>query len=144
MPVILSVHLIRDSNNSQKDDRVTIRREDDNLRVIYSDRDAVNGERKYELLLTNTSLGTYVRHLCNLFKTDEDPFDTMQFNFNGFPTYLAKRSTLTSKVVRMLEDMASIAVESEFADSPKDFYDDMPPLIPLNRTHSFNNYNNNY
>jgi hypothetical protein len=138
MPVILNARLIRDSNRPEKDDRVTVRRQDNNLKVTYYDADA---ERKYELLLTNTSLGTYVRHLCCLFKTDIDPFDTIQFNFNGFPMYLAKRDSLTGKVARMLEDIAGIAVESEFADDPSDIYEDMPPLTPLNRTQSFNNYN---
>lgn len=123
---ILTAALIRDTAFSKNDDRINVRREDNNLRVQYYDGIT---KKNYELLLTNTSLGTYVKHLCKLFNTDVEPFKTMQFNFIGFPTYLVNKNTLSKSVIYTLQDIAGIVVESAFADDPADLYDDMPPLV---------------
>jgi len=123
---ILTAALIRDPASSKNDDRIRVCREDNNLRVQYYDGET---RKDYELLLTNTSLGTYVKHLCKLFNTDVEPFKTMQFNFIGFPTYLVNKDTLSKSVIYTLQDIAGIVVESAFADDPEDKYDDMPALV---------------
>ena len=123
---ILTAALIRDPASHKSDDRISVRRQDNNLRVQYYDGES---KKEYELLLTNTSLGTYVKHLCKLFNTDVEPFKTMQFDFIGFPTYLVNKDTLSKSVIYTLQDIAGIVVESAFADDPEDKYDDMPELV---------------
>lgn len=134
-PVALSVFLSL-AKDTTKFDTIKIRRVHNNFVVDYRDADS---KANYVLTLTNTSLGAYVKTLCQLFLADNDPFADIQFNFQGFPTFMAKRHTFKENfnLVNTLETAANIVSESVFADYPEGVYcehedDEMPPLIPQN------------
>jgi len=133
-PIALSVILTR-TFNKENDDALIVRRQDNNFLVTYNDAET---KKYYKLILTNTSLGEYVKNLCYLYSTDCSPFAEIQFNFLGFPTYMATQSTfknnkrLTSTLISIIADIVS---ESIFADYPEGVYcdnaDDLPGLIPI-------------
>jgi len=130
---LLSVFMIHE-NTKFMDDTVTVKRENGNLRVRYYDSAS---HKSYSLLLTNTSLGHYVKQLCRLIKCDIEPFNKVQFNFNGFPMHMTTPDALDSRFCRMLEDISGIVSESAFADLPGgiccdcDDDDDMPDLVSV-------------
>ena len=126
--VIMTAQIVRDEHNKGGDDFIRVRRVDNNVVVFYKDS---NSTRTQELILTNTSLGLYLKNLCFLLRADEKPFEAIQFNFHGLPTCWLSTSNLNQKTVNHLMEMASISVESAFADSPCETYEDMPPLVPL-------------
>jgi hypothetical protein len=126
--IIMTAQIIRDEHNKGGDDFIRVRRVDNNVVVYYKDSTST---RTQELILTNTSLGLYLKNLCFLLRTDEKPFEAIQFNFHGLPTCWISTCNLNQKAVNNLMEMASISVDSAFADSPRDMYDDMPPLVPL-------------
>jgi len=126
--VIMTAHIVHDEHDKKGDDFIRVRRVDNNVVVYYKDS---NSTRAQELILTNTSLGLYLKNLCFLLRTDEKPFEAIQFNFHGLPTCWLSTCNLNQKAVNNLMEMASIAVESAFADSPCDQYEDMPSLVPL-------------
>jgi hypothetical protein len=136
-PIALSVFLSLAKDKTQFD-KVTIRRVNNNFVVDYRDADSKDN---YVLTLTNTSLGEYVKTLCQLFLADNDPFADIQFNFLGFPTFMAKRHTFqqNSRLIKTLVTAANIVSESVFADYPEGVYcedededDEMPGLVSLN------------
>jgi hypothetical protein len=132
-PVALSVFLSH-SKNAALFDSLTVRRVNNNFVVKYHD---AASKSSYVLTLTNTSLGAYVKTLCQLFLADSDPFADIQFNFHGFPTFMAKRRTFTenSSLINTLVTTANIVSESIFADYPEGVYcedDDMPGLVSHN------------
>jgi hypothetical protein len=124
----MTAQIIRDEENKGGDDFIRVRRADNNVVVFYKDS---NSTRTQELILTNTSLGLYLKNLCFLLRADEKPFEAIQFNFHGFPTCWLSTCNLNEKTINRLMEMAAIAVESAFADSPCETYEDMPPLVPL-------------
>ena len=138
-PIALSVFLSLPKDNT-KYDKITIRRVNNNFVVDYRDADSKDN---YVLTLTNTSLGVYVKTLCQLFLADNDPFADIQFNFLGFPTFMAKRHTFkeNSQIIKTLVTTANIVSESVFADYPEGVYcededeedNEMPGLVSLNQ-----------
>jgi len=115
----ISVYLIRKNTpGSHADDKISIRRQDNNILVQY--RDTTQGKHTREdLLLTNTSLGTYIRNLGYLFLVDTEPFESIQFNFPGFPAFMATRKSLAdTNTQEALVEVADIVSESWFADYP--------------------------
>ena len=129
---LLSVFMLHE-NTKFVDDTVTVKRENGNLRVRYYDSVS---HKSYSLLLTNTSLGHYVKQLCRLLKRDIEPFSKVQFNFHGFPTHMTTPDALNDKFCRMLEDISGIVSESAFADLPGGICcdcddDDMPDLVSV-------------
>jgi hypothetical protein len=65
-----------------------------------------------------------------MFATDTDPFQKLQLNFHGFPTYMMTTDTVTNDTLAMLQDVCDIVSKSVEED---DLYADMPPLVPLSR-----------
>ena len=138
-PIALSVILTRTSKK-ENDDSLFIRRQDNNFLVNYYDAET---KKSYKLILTNTSLGEYVKNLCYLYTTDYSPFAEIQFNFLGFPTYMATQATFKNnkRLAATLVSIADIVSESIFADYPEGVYcdnavntdidDDLPGLIPI-------------
>ena len=152
-PVALSVFLTY-AKNPALFDKLTVKRVDNTFRVKYYD---AQSRRHYFLTLTNTSLGEYVRTLCEMFLADNDPFLDIQFNFHGFPTFMATQETFKQNysLRSTLITTANIVSESFFADAPEGVYcdddDEMPPLIPLHvaepvgrRRTSSNNWDRHY
>ena len=141
-PIALSVFLSLPKDNT-KYDKITIRRVNNNFVVDYRDADSKDN---YVLTLTNTSLGVYVKTLCQLFLADGDPFADIQFNFLGFPTFMAKHNTFqeNSRLIKTLVTAANIVSESVFADYPEGVYcedededDEMPGLVSLNEGYKY-------
>jgi hypothetical protein len=139
---LVSIYIIpKNAKDTECGDTIYVKRSDNNLSVKHYDH--VN-KKHYNLLLTNTSLSHYVGTLCKMFVADTDPFEQMQFNFNGFPTIMVKKHTLTRELRHTLEDVADIVHDSFFADVPdRDICqdcgcdvsesssdDEMPPLVP--------------
>ena len=137
MSVLVSIYIIpKNAKDSDVGDTISVFRSNNNLRVSHYDH--VN-KKRYELLLTNTSLGHYVGTICKMFVADTDPFEQIQFNFHGFPTFMANKHTLTRDLRHTLEDVAGIVTESFFSDYPAgvncqdccESDDEMPPLVPM-------------
>lgn len=129
-PLALCVHLVRDRNNQSQDDYVKIRRKGDNFLVNYHDPTS-SSKNNMELLLSQEDFVVYVKNLCKLFLWDRVPFLEIQFNFLGFPTFLASHDTFNKdpKLLSTLTTIARLVSDSVFAEDDTD-YDDMPPLIP--------------
>lgn len=136
---LVGIYIIpKNAKDTECGDTINVFRSDNNLRVKHYDH--VN-KKHYELLLTNTSLGHYVGTICKMFVADTDPFEQIQFNFHGFPTFMAKKHTLTQKLRHTIQDVADIVSEGFFSDVQREACDDcgcdaseseddMPPLVP--------------
>ena len=109
---ILSIYLIR-STDKQNDDRIMVRtRPDCKLSVDYYD--AVMN-KTYNLVMNRSSLITYVTDLCTLFANDGEPFAEIQFNFNGYPTFISshKKFLETPELVHTFNRMCTTVINSE-------------------------------
>jgi hypothetical protein len=124
MPVYdkISIRLIRDGTSGpHEDDRIHITREDNNIKVTYMDYErGVENQRQQvtqKILLTHTALDSYIKNLGQLFLHDTQPFKQIQFNFPGFPCFLATRKTLKDTDLQdTLMEISNIVSESWFAD----------------------------
>jgi hypothetical protein len=137
--LIMTASIVRHDGTTENDDIIIVRRVDNNVVVTYKDSEMKN--KKHQLTLTNTSLGVYLKNLCFLLKEDEKPFQAVQFNFCGFPTFWIYTESIRRKAVDRLMEIAAITVESVFADSPEDHYHDMPPLVPLRQANAWDSDN---
>ena len=114
---IISIFLLRkDTISPHTDDVITIRRQDNNILVKYTD----NADKSLQnLVLTDTSLSTYIRNLGHLFLSDTEPFEKIQFNFPGFPCFMATQKSLKdTDTQEALAEIADIVSDSWFADYP--------------------------
>lgn len=121
----VSIILIRNLNGNNSrlpDDKVVLRREDNNIRVEYTCNEQ-NKRTHQSLLLTHTGMSRYVENLGHLFLHDtvtEEPFTHVQFNFPGFPCFLCSRESLQLLATQgALMEIADIVSESWFADLPE-------------------------
>jgi len=128
--VLLSAFLIRNPEVSSQDDRITVFKNGDGLLVKYYDGHA---KRNYELKMENDDLGTYVKNVCRMFSTDDDPFAKLQLNFHGFPTYMMTTRSVNEETLSMLNKISWMVTDSFFREEDDD--DDMPPLIPIPQQH---------
>jgi hypothetical protein len=122
--VLLSIFLIRNPDVSSQDDRITVLKNGNGLLVKYYDG---HSKKNYDLKMENDDLGSYVKNVCKMFSTDEEPFAKMQLNFHGFPTYMIVPNTVTEETLSMLNKVSWMVTDSFFPDEEDD---DMPPLIP--------------
>ena len=120
--ILLTAFLIRNNNLHAHDDRIIVRRRDNGLIVKYYDAHA---KKNYELNLGDSSLWSYVKNICKMFNTDAEPFQLLQLNFHGFPTYMLNINTVNNDTMEMLEEVSGML------DNSVDPYADMPPLIPF-------------
>ena len=121
--ILLSAFLIRNTDLHGNDDRITVRRRDNGLIIKYYD---AHQKKNYELNLGNSSLWSYVKNVCKMFNTDAEPFQLLQLNFHGFPTYMLNINTVNDDTMTMLEEVSGM-----IDNSLEDPYADMPPLIPF-------------
>jgi hypothetical protein len=120
--ILLTAFLIRNNNLHADDDKISVRRGDNGLLVKYYDAHA---KKNYELNLGDSSLWSYVKNICKMFNTDAEPFQRLQLNFHGFPTYMLNINTVNNDTMEMLEEVSGMV------DNSVDPYADMPPLIPF-------------
>jgi hypothetical protein len=128
--IVLRIVLVRSAEDPKQDDKIIVRRVDNNLEATY--HDSHSGIRQ-KLLLTQTGLDAYVRLICKLYKMDSDPVKSLQFDFLGFPSYMITKDTLTKGVINTLQEVSAVVSESVFSDCAEGCYCDMPELVPLSR-----------
>jgi len=122
--VLLSAFLIRNPEVNTQDDRITVFKNGDGLLVKYYD---AHTKRNYELKMENDDLGAYVKNVCRMFSTDEEPFAKLQLNFHGFPTYMMLPNSVTEERLSMLNRISWMVTDSFFGEVE----DDLPPLLPI-------------
>ena len=121
---VVSAFLTRNFDDKSQDDTIHIKRVDDSFQVKYYD--AIYG-KTLTLLLSRYAFPTYVKQLCSLFVMDHIPFKQIQFNFHGYPTFMASQDTFQKnpELTATLAHIADVVSDSFFMD------DEMPPLIPI-------------
>ena len=126
--LVLSAFLTRNFDDNSQDDTIFVRRVDDVFQVKYYD--AIYG-KTLTLLLSRYAFPTYVKQLCSLFVMDHIPFKQIQFNFHGYPTFMASHDTFQKnpELTATLAQIADVVSDSFFMDD-----DEMPPLIPIERS----------
>jgi hypothetical protein len=128
--IVLRIVLVRSSVDPKQDDKITVRRVDNNLEATYYDS---NSAIRQKLLLTHTGLDAYVRLICKLYMTDDEPVKSLQFDFLGFPSYIISKDALTKGIISTLQEVSAVVSESVFADYSEGCCCDMPELVPLSR-----------
>ena len=92
----ITILLIRDVNNKKPDDTIVITPVANNVLIKYKDTNTVNDvPMKDYIILENSYLSSYIKNVGYMFLTDTEPFESIQFNFPGFPTFLATRESLS-------------------------------------------------
>lgn len=113
----VTIRLIRDSVKKSGDDVIKVFRVGEMMRVQHTDRDGKNDTSvRTTLDLTQTGLDSYVETLLRFFVADEDPFQSIQFVFPGFPMILVSRDSLDCETRTAIKTAAAIVCESWFAD----------------------------
>lgn len=137
--LLASIYVTRNSNQST-DDKIFVRNVGNQMVVYHT---CGSSGIKSQVTLVHKSLPHYVNTLCKLYTTDTDPFDSIQFNFAGFPTYMVNRKSLDQPgVVDNLMSVASLVTASSFdvqEEGEVDEFADMPPLVCGSKNCSGNN-----
>lgn len=93
----ITILLIRDVNNKKPDDTIVITPVANNVLIKYKDTNTVNDvPMKDYIILENSYLSSYIKNVGYMFLTDTEPFESIQFNFPGFPAFLATRESLSN------------------------------------------------
>lgn len=110
----ITVQLIRDKDNTARDDLITIRQTSDYdvVQLSYKDRDN-NSFR--EVRVTKDVVSAYFISLFHVMSYDTDPFVSVQVNFPAFPCILLKTSDLQYESLRQrLQSMLWFSLEQSF------------------------------
>jgi hypothetical protein len=110
-----TIQLIRDSNDSTRDDTITIRKtEYDNLvSLCYKDRFS---NSQHEVFVEKSSASEYCISLFHVLSYDNDPFKHVQVNFPAFPSVLLDASDLQYESLReRLQSMLWFTLDKSFA-----------------------------
>ena len=110
-PLVVSVYLIRKDGEESTDDRIYIRSASEELlSATYHDKDV---SKPYTLYIDRDELDRYIMSIADIFTADTDPFEKIQFNFNGYPTFMLSRQSLTTRQTRhMLKSVSRSAMRS--------------------------------
>jgi hypothetical protein len=110
-PLVVSVYLIRKDGEESTDDRIYIRSVSEGLlSATYHDKDV---SKSYTLYIDREELDRYIMSITDIFTADTDPFDKIQFNFNGYPTFMLSRETLDTRQTRhMLKNVSRSVMRS--------------------------------
>ena len=110
-PLVVSVYLIRKDGEESTDDRIYIRSASEELlSATYHDKDV---SKPYTLYIDRDDLDRYIMSIADIFTTDTDPFEKIQFNFNGYPTFMLSRQSLATRQTRhMLKSVSRSAMRS--------------------------------
>lgn len=133
-PLIVSVYLIRKDGGESTDDRIYIRSvSEDLLSVTYHDKDV---SKSYTLYIDSDELDRYIMSITDIFTADTDPFDKIQFNFNGYPTFMLCRLSLATRNTRhMLKTVSRSVMRSlllaETVPKPSAFQPVSPTPDPI-------------
>ena len=110
-----TIQLIRDSNDSTRDDIITIRQteHDDIVSLCYKDRMSTS---QHEVFVEKNSASEYCISLFHVLSYDNDPFKHVQVNFPAFPSVLLDPNDLKYESLRMrLQSMLWFTLDQSFA-----------------------------
>ena len=97
-PLVVSVYLIRKNAEQSTDDRIYIRSVSENLlSATYHDNDVT---KSYTLYMDSDELDRYILSIADIFTSDTDPFEKIQFNFNGYPTFMLSKDSFDTRQTR--------------------------------------------
>jgi hypothetical protein len=107
-PLVVSVYLIRKNGEESRDDRIYIRSvSEDLLSATYHDNDVT---KSYTLYIDSDELDRYIISIADIFTTDTDPFEKIQFNFNGYPTFMLSKDSFDARQTRHMLKTVSRSV----------------------------------
>lgn len=105
----VTIDLIRNLDDNSKDDTIRITYHDDTtIAVNYMDKQGRANPIRHTLYITNTPLGTYMNDLVTLLVNDNEPFESAQFNFPGFPSVLYTQKKL-KRDYQLRDSLRSVA-----------------------------------
>ena len=113
---VASILLLRTMPTDQKhtDDKITMERIGDYIRVKYNDSFSDIIQRLY---VTQEDFPRYIASLGVFYLKDTQPYKCIQFNFPGFPTILLNNETMSSKKTQdALLDAAEMVATSWFTE----------------------------
>ena len=112
------IRFIRDINNSNKDDKLTITPiyhkspETFEINFQYSSCSTLsNNDAIHKFNLKKDDILVYIRSIINLTSIDSEPFDSIQVDLPGFPTVLIK-GVNSDKILSNLYDSISILLST--------------------------------
>ena len=110
----ITVQLVRNTNDSSKDDVITIRQTTDSDIIFLSYKDR-HSNSFHEVRMTRNMMGEYCVSLFHILSYDEDPFVYAQVNFPAFPSVLLKVHDLRADSLRQrLQSMLWFTMEQSF------------------------------
>lgn len=110
----ITVQLVRNTNDSSKDDIITIRQTTDSDIIFLSYKDR-NSNSFHEVRMTRRSMSEYFLSLFHILSYDEEPFIHVQVNFPAFPSVLLKVNDLRGESLRdRLQSMLWFTMEQSF------------------------------
>jgi hypothetical protein len=110
----ITFQLVRDTNDSSKDDTITIRQTTDSDIIFLSYKDRKSNSF-HEVRMTKRSMSDYCISLFHILSYDEDPFIHVQVNFPAFPSVLLKADDLQDNLLRdRLQSMLWFTMEQSF------------------------------
>ena len=123
----VTIVLVRDINNSKRDDKILIRSTgvEGVVQLRYQDSEA---KSKHEIRMTDDQLCHYFISLFHVMSYDTDPFVAVQVNFPAFPCIMLSVADLGYESLRQrLQSMIQFTLKTSFVTMDDD-YDEMPPL----------------
>ena len=110
----ITFQLVRDKDDSSKDDLITIRQTTDSDIIFLSYKDRKSNSF-HEVRMTRNMMSEYCISLFHILSYDEDPFIYIQVNFPAFPSILLKNDDLESYSLRdRLQGMLWFTMDQSF------------------------------
>jgi hypothetical protein len=144
MPASFSqIRLIRrnagDVKHAAKDDLIRIRRDGEQFQLTYIDADRTDDQAN-TLALNGQQLFRYVRALIRALESDEDPFESVQIDFQAAPSIYIDTKRL-ARSYHWILDLLEIHMDNpvsttketrgDVRTADEDEFADLPPLIPM-------------
>ena len=108
---LLSIFLIP-KNETEADDKIFVRQLANKFLEIEHYDSKMN--KKYKISIQRSALKSYITNIVKLYLYDSDPFDNIQFNFTGFPSFMTNKNNLQQNpnIMPTLRNTTSILIES--------------------------------
>ena len=109
--LLLSIFLIP-KGEEQSDDKIYVRQLPNTMLEIEHYDGKIN--KKYKMCIYPSEFNTYITNVTTLYVYDTQPFENMQFNFLGFPSFMTSRKELTENrtILPTLLSAASTVIRS--------------------------------
>jgi len=108
---LLSIFLIP-KNETEADDKIFVRQLANKFLEVEHYDSKMN--KKYKISIQRSALKSYITNIVKLYLYDSDPFDNIQFNFTGFPSFMTNKNNLQQNpnIMPTLRNTTSILIES--------------------------------